>query len=159
MVDKLTPNARSENMRLIRSQDTGPELAVRRYLYAAGLRYRLHRRDLPGRPDLVFKSRRICVFVHGCFWHGCRRCVDGTRSVKSNSAYWIEKIRGNKDRDARNQALLEADGWQVLTVWECETRNVKALGSLAQTISAAVVQQPRAQTGRHAARSSGRLRA
>src|SRR3989442_1667939 len=101
MADRLTREARSENMRRIRSKDTRPELVVRHYLHGAGFRYRLHRKELPGQPDLVFPSRRLCVFVHGCFWHGCQRCVDGTRLVKSNKKFWKMKVAGNRERDSR----------------------------------------------------------
>lgn len=86
-MDTVSAQRRSEIMSKIRSRDTKPELAVRRYLHSTGLRYRIHRRDLPGRPDIVFPSRKLCVFVHGCFWRGCPNCVDGTRTVKSNGAY------------------------------------------------------------------------
>lgn len=121
-------------MAAIRSKDTAPELAVRRALHAAGLRYRLHGRRLPGRPDLVFPRRGVCVFVHGCFWHGCPHCIDGRRAVKSNTGYWSAKIAGNKERDERHRTALEAAGWTVLTVWECMTPDRAALGELAATI-------------------------
>jgi DNA mismatch endonuclease (patch repair protein) len=96
MADSLSVRARSENMRRIRSKDTSPELRVRGYLHSAGLRYVLHKRALPGQPDLVFPSRRVCVFVRGCFWHGCPRCIDGTRAVKSNTAYGKTKFGETK---------------------------------------------------------------
>jgi len=137
MVDKLTPAARSENMRRIRGKNTQPEMLVRRFLHSAGLRYRLHRSGLPGRPDLVFASRRVCVFVHGCFWHGCPHCIDGTRSVKSNALYWQTKIVGNRERDARHVAALEGQGWKVLVIWECETRERGCLLALRDAIRAA----------------------
>lgn len=135
-MDKLTPQSRSRNMSRIRSQDTSPELRVRRFLHACGLRFRLHQRNLPGKPDLVFASRRVCVFVHGCFWHGCPYCVDGRRRVKSNLAYWSNKISGNRARDARNRAALAKDGWKVLTIWECEIDRTKPLARLAKKIAA-----------------------
>ena len=109
-VDRLSPDRRSANMAQIWSKDTAPEMAVRRFLHAAGLRYRLHRARLPGKRDLVFPKWRICVFVHGCFWHGCRRCIDGTRRVKSNTAYWNSKVADNKARDARHKAALKEAG-------------------------------------------------
>jgi DNA mismatch endonuclease, patch repair protein len=133
-MDKLTPYARSLNMSRIRSRDTSPELAVRRALYKAGLRFRLHVRTLPGKPDLVFSSRRACVFVHGCFWHGCPNCVDGTRKVKSNRAYWSAKIEGNRRRDARHVASLRAAGWAVFVIWECQVRETARLNRLARKI-------------------------
>ena len=133
-MDRLTPEARSNNMARIRSRDTTPELAVRKLMHAHGLRFRLHRRDLPGKPDLVFVGRRAVLFVHGCFWHGCPRCVDGTRKVKSNKSYWSTKISGNRERDARHVTSLRADGWKVFTVWECESRDQKHLQRLANRI-------------------------
>jgi len=109
-VDTVSRERRSQIMSRIRGRDTVPELAVRRFLHAAGLRFRLHRFDLPGRPDIVLPSRRACVFVHGCFWHGCPKCVDGTRTVKSNTLYWRQKVETNRARDQRNQKRLEASG-------------------------------------------------
>lgn len=133
-MDTVTPQRRSAIMAAIRSKDTAPELAVRRALHASGLRYRLHYKKLPGRPDLVFPRRRVCLFVHGCFWHGCPRCIDGRRAVKSNTGYWSAKVAGNKERDERHRATLEAAGWTVLTVWECMTRDPAALRELAEAI-------------------------
>lgn len=135
-MDRISAERRSANMSCIRSKDTAPELLVRRALHAAGLRYRLHRPDLPGRPDLAFSSRRLCLFVHGCFWHGCPRCRHGAREVKSNVAYWSAKLSRNKARDVRHAAALEAAGWTVLTVWECETAQPAALAGLAAAIRA-----------------------
>lgn len=126
-MDKLSPAKRSANMSRIRASNTAPELTVRRHLFHTGLRYRLYRRDLPGKPDLVFPRYRVCLFVHGCFWHGCPNCIDGTRQVKSNEGYWSEKVKGNRERDIRNTAKLEADGWRVLTIWECEVRDTSRL--------------------------------
>jgi DNA mismatch endonuclease, patch repair protein len=133
-MDTVTPARRSKMMAAIRSKDTAPELAVRRYLHAAGLRYRLHRHDLPGRPDLVFASRGVCVFVHGCFWHGCPHCRHGGRSVKSNTAYWLPKLARNQVRDADNQRRLGALGWTALTIWECQVSDAAELASLARSI-------------------------
>ena len=107
---------------------------MRRYLHSHGLRFRIHKSGLPGKPDLVFPGRKICVFVHGCFWHGCQSCVDGTRAVKSNSAFWIEKVRKNRERDLRNVSMLEARGWKVITVWECEIQSPATLQRLAARI-------------------------
>jgi DNA mismatch endonuclease (patch repair protein) len=136
-VDTVSPRRRSEIMSRIKSRDTSPELVVRRFLHRAGLRFRLHRGRLPGRPDLVFASRRVCVFVHGCFWHGCTRCVDGLRAVKSNAAYWTEKVETNKTRDRRNEERLKADGWAVLVIWECQIQVGETLAGLADAIRAA----------------------
>lgn len=120
----------------IRSRDTSPELAVRKYLHAKGLRFRLHRRDLPGKPDLVFVGRRAVLFVHGCFWHGCPHCVDGTRKVKSNTGYWTTKISGNRQRDTRHVAALQAAGWSVFTIWECEISVQSVLSRVGRRIKA-----------------------
>ena len=112
-------------MQAVRDKNTGPEWVVRRLLHGLGYRYRLHRRDLPGTPDLVFPSRRKAILVHGCFWHahGCRY----GRAPKSRLDYWLPKLERNKERDAEKQARLEALRWRVLTVWQCETRDVDAL--------------------------------
>ncbi len=136
-MDIVTPGRRSEIMSRIRSRDTKPELAVRRFLHACGLRFYVHRLNLPGTPDLVFNSRRICLFVHGCFWHGCPNCVDGTREVKSNTKYWDAKIAGNRLRDARNWKELEQSGWRVMVVWECEIWKPGRLTTLANDIQSA----------------------
>ena len=129
MADKLTPERRTENMRRIKSKGMKPEMLVRSLVHALGYRYRLHRAGLPGKPDLVFPSRRKVVFVHGCFWHGHDdpACVDGQRQPKSNLGYWLPKLARNKARDADNAAALTALGWQVMTVWECETRKSAGL--------------------------------
>jgi len=118
-LDKLSPEKRSENMRRIRSKGMKPELLVRSIAHRMGYRFRLHARDLPGRPDLVFRSRRKIIFVNGCFWHG-HSCKEGRRVPKSNVDYWMQKIAKNKVRDAKNRRKLKADGWSVLTIWECE---------------------------------------
>ncbi|WP_018457414.1 very short patch repair endonuclease [Bradyrhizobium sp. WSM4349] len=133
-MDRLTPEARSRNMARIRSRDTTPEVVVRKLMHAQGLRFRLHRRDLPGKPDLVFAGRRVVLFVHGCFWHGCPKCIDGTRKVKSNQTYWHPKIAGNRERDARHAAALQANGWKVFTIWECDARERKLLDRIAKKI-------------------------
>lgn len=133
-MDKISKDRRSANMRRIRNVDTGPELLVRRFIHKTGLRYRLHARGLPGKPDIVLRSRRVCLFVHGCFWHGCPRCIDGTRRVKSNKSYWSAKIAGNRKRDARHVSSLKADGWKVFTIWECQTKNPAKLEKLTARI-------------------------
>lgn len=125
MADRLTPAQRSANMARIRAKDTKPELLVRRMVHGLGYRYRLHRRDLPGTPDLVFTPRRKVIFVHGCFWH-LHSCPAG-RIPATRRAYWEPKLRRNAARDAAHAAALEAAGWQVLTVWECETGDRDAL--------------------------------
>lgn len=113
-------HSRSEIMRAVRSKDTTPEMIVRRLVHGMGYRYSLHRKDLPGNPDLVLSSRRKVVLVNGCFWHG-HDCVRGARQPKANSDYWRIKIARNVDRDGRTLQALQSAGWHVLTVWECET--------------------------------------
>lgn len=122
-------------MRRVRGKDTGPELVVRRLLWRAGFRYRLHRRDLPGSPDIVFGGRKLAIFVHGCFWHGhdCRR---GAREPKRNADYWRAKIARNRARDAAAEAALAARNWRALVVWECELKDEPVLlARLAQALS------------------------
>ncbi|HYG91826.1 MAG TPA: very short patch repair endonuclease [Azospirillum sp.] len=109
-------------MRAVKSKNTAPELAVRRIVHALGFRFRLHRRDLPGSPDLAFIGLRKAVFVHGCFWHG-HKCSRGAREPKTNAEYWRGKISRNRGRDAENVARLSALGWQVHIVWECEIKD------------------------------------
>lgn len=109
-------------MRAVRSRDTTPERIVRRAVTALGYRYRLHKAALPGKPDLVFVSRRKVIFVHGCFWHG-HDCKRGAREPKTNEDYWITKVQRNRERDARSLEALGEKGWSALVVWECETRN------------------------------------
>ncbi len=120
--------SRSENMRRIRNKDTAPELMVRSLVHRLGYRFRLHRKDLPGKPDLVFPSRKKVIFVHGCFWHG-HDCPSVARTPKTNTGYWVEKIRHNTERDARHWSELKALGWHVLVVWECELKDAEALPS------------------------------
>lgn len=119
---------RSENMRRIRSKDTAPEMTVRRLVHSMGYRYRLHRKDLPGKPDMVFPSSRAVIFVHGCFWHQHTdpACKDA-RPPKSNLAYWQPKLERNRVRDAENRMALETQGWRVLVIWECETKDETVL--------------------------------
>jgi len=126
MADKLSAVDRSRNMASIRSKDMKPELAVRKTAHALGFRFRLHRKDLPGKPDLVFPKYRAAIFVHGCFWHQHAepKCLDG-RPPKSNLAYWGPKLARNRERDASSRAALEAQGWRVLIVWECETKDAQ----------------------------------
>lgn len=125
MVDKISPSRRSANMRAIRSSDTKPELLVRRLVHHCGYRFRLHRKDLPGKPDLVFPGRKAVIFVHGCFWHvhGC----PSVRVPKSNVDYWNPKLERNRERDQQSYSSLEKLGWKVLIVWECEIKDLDAL--------------------------------
>ena len=122
---------RSEIMRRVRSMDTAPEMVVRQLCHALGYRYRLHRSDLPGKPDLAFSARHKVIFVHGCFWHG-HDCKRGARIPKNNREYWIKKISRNRERDQDNQNRLNELGWKNFVVWECEIKS----GDLADRLHA-----------------------
>lgn len=124
-MDKIIPSRRSANMRAIRSSDTKPELLVQRLVHHCGYRFRLHRKDLPGKPDLVFSGRKAVIFVHGCFWHmhGCK----SVRIPKSNVDYWAQKLGRNRERDAQNVDALMQMGWRVLMIWDCETVDLAEL--------------------------------
>ena len=124
LVDRITTAQRSENMKRIRATNTLPEKLVRAVVCELGFksRYRLHRRDLPGCPDIVFPSLRRVIFVHGCFWHAHSRCAVAHRPG-SRIRYWGPKLARNRERDARNQRRLKNSGWRVLVVWECSIRN------------------------------------
>ena len=132
--------ARSRQMSLVRHKNTKPEMMVRQLVHALGYRFRLHRKDLPGKPDLVFPSRRAAVFVHGCFWHQhpdpeCRLA----RMPKSRQDFWRPKLEGNRKRDERNIVALEAAGWRVLIVWECQIKDSASVANrLAGFLNAAV---------------------
>jgi len=128
MSDTVAPDRRSWIMRQVKSEDTSPERLVRSLLHRLGYRFRLHRRDLPGSPDIVFPGRKKAIFVHGCFWHG-HSCPRGARIPKTNTDYWLKKIAKNKERDRRRLEELRDLGWDVLVVWECETKNIDALRS------------------------------
>lgn len=121
MTDRLSPERRSALMSHVKSKDTGPEKIVRSWLHRHGYRFRLHRKDLPGSPDIVLSKYRTVVFVHGCFWHrhpGCRRASRPSTNVE----FWERKFRTNVERDAVVRKRLEALGWKVVVIWECETR-------------------------------------
>lgn len=120
-MDRLTPERRSWLMSRVGSKNTKPELVVRRLVFSMGYRYRLHSKHLPGSPDLVFPGRKKVVFVNGCFWHGHPGCRYG-RLPKSRVEFWQAKIDRNRERDRENIAALEADGWRVLIVWQCELK-------------------------------------
>ena len=126
MTDVFSLEQRSAVMRAVKGQNTGPERAVRKLLTGLGLRYRLHRADLPGAPDIVLPGCKTVVFVHGCFWHG-HDCSRGARSPKTRAEYWQEKISRNRARDLENHGRLSALGWWVVTVWECELRSPRSL--------------------------------
>ena len=113
-------------MQAVKGENTVPEVTVRKALFHLGYRYRLHRRDLPGKPDIAFPGRKKVIFVHGCFWHR-HSCKRGARKPKTNQDYWLPKLERNKNRDKHNEALLIEKGWRVLTVWECELKDMDAL--------------------------------
>ena len=124
--DVFSPEKRSAVMRRVKGRDTGPEMVVRRALRALGVGYRLGGASLPGRPDVVMKGRRAVIFVHGCFWHG-HDCARGARQPKANADYWLAKIGRNRERDRTSEEALAAEGWRVLTLWECELKDAEAL--------------------------------
>jgi DNA mismatch endonuclease (patch repair protein) len=126
MTDVYPPQKRSAVMARVKGKDTSPELKVRKALTALGARYRLHRKDLPGSPDIVLPGRRLAIFVHGCFWHG-HDCARGARVPKANRDYWLGKVGRNRARDAKTQAALADTGWRVETIWECELKDAAAL--------------------------------
>jgi len=127
VTDVLTPDQRRLNMSRIRARDTKPEMLIRRGLHARGLRYRLHDRSLPGRPDLVFSRRAVAVFVHGCFWHlhGCAL----SKLPSARQSFWRKKLEQNAARDLKNIEALQACGWRVLVIWECAMRGAGRLNS------------------------------
>jgi len=126
MVDTLTREERSKRMSLIKNKDTKPEMVVRRLIHGMGYRYRLHDPKLPGKPDLVFPSRRKVIFVHGCFWHRHEGC-HLARLPKSKLDFWYPKLEENKKRDAKQKRELSQLGWDCMIIWECELRNIDAL--------------------------------
>jgi len=126
MIDVLTKEQRSHNMSQIRCKNTKPEMLVRSLVHRMGFRYSLHRKDLPGKPDLVLVKHRKVIFVHGCFWH-MHRCRYGSVVPKTNKKFWKIKREGNVDRDKRNLRKLRREGWKVLILWECQTRNTEKL--------------------------------
>jgi DNA mismatch endonuclease (patch repair protein) len=126
MTDVYSPEKRSAVMRRVKGRDTSPELAVRRALTRLDARYRLHRKDLPGKPDIVLAGRRLALFVHGCFWHG-HDCARGARVPKQNRDYWVAKVERNRARDVQTREALAALGWRVETIWECDLKDPAAL--------------------------------
>ncbi|WP_082122781.1 very short patch repair endonuclease [Methanoculleus sediminis] len=147
MPDIFPKEKRSQIMSKIKAKNTSPELVVRRFLYSHGFRYRVHQKDLPGKPDIVLPKYRTVIFVHGCFWHGhsCK-IGSGLRKPKSNTDYWIPKIEKNIARDKENQRMLESDGWKVIVIWECdvkhEDRLISALKSLLDLKESENAQKP-----------------
>jgi DNA mismatch endonuclease (patch repair protein) len=132
---EFTDPARSAQMALVKARDTKPELRVRKAFHVAGLRYRLQAKELPGRPDIIFRSRRLVVFVHGCFWHqhpdpNCKLA----RMPKSRQEFWRPKLTGNRERDMRTRLQLETAGWTVLEIWECETTKPERVAELIEVV-------------------------
>lgn len=125
MTDHVSKAKRSEIMKHVRGKDTGPELVVRKLIFSLGYRYRLHGKSLPGKPDIVFASRKKVIFVHGCFWH-YHNCKKG-KPPKSNLDYWLPKLKENRRRDNRNQKLLASIGWEFLVVWQCQIHDAVKL--------------------------------
>jgi len=121
-MDTVSKEVRSRNMSAIRSKNTNPETVVRSLLFALGYRYRLHRKDLPGKPDIILKKHNTVIFVHGCFWHQHKECKRAN-IPKSNKKYWIPKLERNAERDKINKRELNKLGWNVITIWECETKD------------------------------------
>ena len=128
MTDVFPESKRSWIMRRVREKDTSPELIVRSVTHKLGYRFRLHQKDLPGKPDIVFPGRKKVIFVHGCFWHG-HECARGNRIPKTNNSYWKEKIAQNVARDKKHLHDLAILGWQALSVWECQIKDLEALRS------------------------------
>lgn len=126
MTDKITKRARSQIMQRIRSKNMRPEMLVRRLVHKMGYRYRLHKKDLPGSPDMVLTKKKKIIFIHGCFWHqhALKSCKI-THKPKSNTGYWHPKLKRNVERDKRNRKLLRHMGWKVLVIWECELKREK----------------------------------
>lgn len=147
VVDRPT---RSRMMAAIGGRDTKPELLVRKALHAAGLRFRLHRKGLPGTPDIVLPRFRTVVFVHGCFWHRHRGCRY-TTTPRTNASFWQEKFDANVARDKRQRALLRAAGWQVIQVWECQSTSWSVLGRVIERIRSAAI-EPQSRSRRSAPR-------
>ena len=121
-MDKISPEKRSENMRRIQGKDTAPEKMVRSLIHRMGYRFRLHARNLPGKPDLVFSGRKRVIFVHGCFWHHHENCPMGA-FPKSRLEFWVPKLLHNRERDLKNIAELKRLGWKVMVIWQCELSN------------------------------------
>ena len=137
-MDIVDRNTRSRMMAAIGGRNTRPELRVRKALHAAGLRFRLHRRDLPGSPDIVLPKFRTVVFVHGCFWHRHPGCHFATTPA-TNVQFWREKLQSNVDRDKRQRRLLINAGWRVLVIWECQSRSAAALAAIVRRIRKPII--------------------
>ena len=134
MADVVSPAVRSRMMSGIKGKNTKPEIVVRKALFAAGYRFRLHRKNLPGAPDIVLAGRRVAIFAHGCFWHMHTEC-NNAKLPSTHPEFWLAKLQGNVDRDYRTSEALRVMGWRVLTVWECGTRDPKTSGLLPTLLS------------------------
>lgn len=130
MADIFSEEKRSYVMSRIKSKDTKPEMIVRKYLHGQGFRYRLHNARLPGKPDLVLRKYKTCIFINGCFWHGHKHCKSGTRLPVTRTEWWKEKLSKNRKRDLRNISKLLDLNWNVITVWECDLRVKKRIQTL-----------------------------
>lgn len=152
-MDTVDTATRSKMMSAIRGKDTGPEMVVRRFLHGQGYRYRIHRKDLPGKPDIVVPRLKVCIFVHGCFWHRHPGCPFAT-TPKSRLEFWHEKFQKNVARDLANIDALEAAGWNVLIVWECQLKkDAETLNRLEQKLR--LLSSGKASRGNTAAPSAG----
>ncbi len=140
MVDTFTPEQRSYCMSRVRGADTSPEVLVRSLLHRLGFRFRLHRRDLPGRPDIVLPKYRAAIFVHGCFWHGHKNCRRSARPT-SHTSFWTRKLDKNLERDRHAQSALRSLGWHVLVVWECQLRSPRLCDRLSRFLAKAAAQE------------------
>lgn len=129
MTDVHTPEVRSYNMSMIRGKNTKPEIIVRKFLHSRGFRFRLHKKNLPGKPDIVLPKYKTVIFIHGCFWHGHKNCKYFV-VPKTRTKWWLNKIEGNKKVDKRNNLLLRKEGWKIITLWECQLRPKKIFKTL-----------------------------
>lgn len=142
MPDKMTPEQRHKNMAAIRAKNTKPEMIVRRFLWRHGFRYRLNYDRLPGKPDIVLRMYRLCIFINGCFWHGHEGCPKYT-VPKSNTEFWVKKVTRNRQRDEEVRRKLQGLGWRCMTIWECELepgRREELLQRLLYTLSICYLQ-------------------
>ena len=142
MPDMFSPEKRSEIMAKVHSSNTTPEICVRKLLHSMGYRFRLHRRDLPGNPDIVLPKYKTVIFVHGCFWHGCPTCRHARIRPVANAEYWEKKLNRTIERDKMIMAALEQMGWRVLVIWECETK-MKTLNELGKRIAREITETAR----------------
>ncbi len=129
MADVHSPEVRSYNMSMIRGKNTKPEIIVRRFLHSKGFRFRLHKKDLRGKPDIVLPKYKTAIFIHGCFWHGHKNCKYFV-VPKTRTKWWLNKIEGNRETDKRNNLKLRKAGWKIITLWECQLRPKKIMKTL-----------------------------